>query len=285
MPDDAIHYADSFPPRVGHARSVPCSIRLSVLSASLTRRPKHRTAAIFATAAVHGLVLTALLVGMHAPQDHEEAATVEIITVPAPQPVEPDPQPPTAPPASEPSADPLTPTETVAPPAPQDPAPAELVIPQSEPADPPRPAAEPPAQTEIHRLPPKPATLRAAPPRPAARTTNPATPARSDTSDKPPQQTQATGTLKARIRDAVQAAARCPAAARMMSLSGTVGVAFDYLDGAMIGAPMLTRTSGAPILDTAALNAVRDAHYPAAPPEASAQPLHLLVWVEEACSG
>ena len=91
-------------------------------------------------------------------------------------------------------------------------------------------------------------------------------------------------TLRGRIREAVQAAVRCPAAARMMGLSGKASVAFDYRDGAVIGGVQLSRSTGTPMLDAAALAAVRDAHYPNAPTEMANHLLRLLVWVEEACS-
>jgi protein TonB len=95
---------------------------------------------------------------------------------------------------------------------------------------------------------------------------------------------RAEDSLRGRIRDAVQAAVRCPAAARMMGLSGKAGVAFDYRDGALMGGVQLTRSTGAPMLDAAALAAVRDAHYPKPPPEVANHMLRLLIWVEEACT-
>jgi len=93
------------------------------------------------------------------------------------------------------------------------------------------------------------------------------------------------GTLIGRIRNAVQAAAQCPATARMMRQSGKAGVAFDYRDGAMVGGVQVAQSSGLPVLDAAALSAVRTAHYPEAPPEEMNRVLHLLVWVEEPCGG
>jgi periplasmic protein TonB len=88
-----------------------------------------------------------------------------------------------------------------------------------------------------------------------------------------------------RIRNAVQEAVRCPPAARMMGQSGKAGVAFDYRAGVIVGRAQLARSSGTPVLDAAALTAVRMAHYPEAQPEDSNQLLHLLIWVEEACGG
>jgi periplasmic protein TonB len=90
--------------------------------------------------------------------------------------------------------------------------------------------------------------------------------------------------LRAAIREAVQAAVRCPAGARMMKLSGKAGVAFDYRDGTVIGDARLTRSAGVPMLDVAALEAVRHAHYPPPPAEAINHLLRLLVWVDEACA-
>ena len=91
--------------------------------------------------------------------------------------------------------------------------------------------------------------------------------------------------LTDRIRNAVQEAVRCPPAAQMMGQSGKAGVAFDYRAGAIVGRAQLARSSGTPVLDAAALTAVRMAHYPEAQPEDSNQLLHLLIWVEEACGG
>jgi protein TonB len=70
----------------------------------------------------------------------------------------------------------------------------------------------------------------------------------------------------------------------MMGLSGKAGVAFDYRDGTVMNGVRLARSTGTPMLDAAALAAVRDAHYPKPPPEVANHMLPLLVWVEEACS-
>jgi TonB family protein len=81
----------------------------------------------------------------------------------------------------------------------------------------------------------------------------------------------------------VQAAVICPAAARMMHVSGKVGVTFDYRDGALVGEVQIARSSGTWMLDSAAAGAVREARYPDAPQDDARQVLHLLVWVDEAC--
>ncbi|WP_428486832.1 TonB family protein [Rhodopila sp.] len=169
-------------------------------------------------------------------------------------------------------------------------------------------AAEP---TPVRRLPrpamprpgmprpgmPRPGMPRPVMPRPAAaKATIPAVPDPSDATTavaSQPARPAASGegdhhaaeTLSGRIREAVQAAVRCPAAARMMGQSGKAGVAFDYRDGTVVGGVQLARSSGMSMLDAAALTAVRTAHYPEAPAEVSDQVLHLLIWVDEACGG
>jgi protein TonB len=85
--------------------------------------------------------------------------------------------------------------------------------------------------------------------------------------------------LEARIREAVQAAAHYPAAARMMGVTGRARVQLDYRDGAADG-PSLAQSSGMPILDRAALAAAQRAHYPATPRELAGRLMHFLVWVE-----
>jgi protein TonB len=85
--------------------------------------------------------------------------------------------------------------------------------------------------------------------------------------------------LEARIRQAVQDAANYPPSARIMHLEGRTQVRFDYMDG-MAGAADVARSSNSPMLDRAALAAVRGASLPRAPAEIGARRLPLLVWVE-----
>jgi protein TonB len=85
--------------------------------------------------------------------------------------------------------------------------------------------------------------------------------------------------LEARIRDAVQAAVQYPPAARMMGLTGRARILLNY-DGGNVEGPALAQSSGTPMLDTAALTAAREAHYPKPPPDMAGQRLRLLVWVE-----
>lgn len=89
----------------------------------------------------------------------------------------------------------------------------------------------------------------------------------------------ATATLQGRIRAAIQAALRYPAAAAAMQLTGRAQVQLDYQSGAVRNVQM-KQSAGSPLLDRAALAAVRDAHYPAAPAEVGGRTLPLLVWVE-----
>jgi protein TonB len=85
--------------------------------------------------------------------------------------------------------------------------------------------------------------------------------------------------LEARIRQAVQEAAIYPASARAMHLEGRTQVRFDYTDGA-VNAAGVASSSTSPMLDRAALAAVRAAALPRAPAEIGARRLPLLVWVE-----
>lgn len=84
----------------------------------------------------------------------------------------------------------------------------------------------------------------------------------------PPPQSAAPGIedrFKAAVRDAVYSAYRVPDAARLLSLYGETRVAFALTDGA-IGDVRLIGPSGHAALDAAALEAVRRAAYPEAPP-------------------
>lgn len=85
--------------------------------------------------------------------------------------------------------------------------------------------------------------------------------------------------LEARVRDAVQAAVHYPAAARMMGLTGRARVRLDYQNG-VVDDPSLAQSSGAPMLDRAAISAAQAANYPPAPPDLAGRLLRFLVWVE-----
>jgi protein TonB len=85
--------------------------------------------------------------------------------------------------------------------------------------------------------------------------------------------------LEAHIRAAVQAAVHYPPAARMMGLVGRARVLLTYRDGTA-GGPAVVQTSGAQVLDEAALAAVRSAHYPPPPASIVGHAMRFLVWVE-----
>jgi protein TonB len=85
--------------------------------------------------------------------------------------------------------------------------------------------------------------------------------------------------LEARIRQAVQDAAIYPAAARIMRLQGRTQVRFDYADGTAATLGVAT-SSSSPILDRAALAAVRNAALPHAPAPIGTRKLPVLVWVD-----
>ena len=94
-----------------------------------------------------------------------------------------------------------------------------------------------------------------------------------------PQEPDTVASLQGRIRAAIQAALRYPPAATAMQLAGRAQVELEYRSGGVRNV-QLARSAGSPLLDRAAISAVRDAQYPAAPPEVGDRSLLLLVWVE-----
>jgi protein TonB len=81
--------------------------------------------------------------------------------------------------------------------------------------------------------------------------------------------------LKVLIQHAVQEAAVYPPRARLLHRQGRAQVRFDYAGGAVAGVA-LAQSSQSPMLDEAALEAVRRATYPKA---AAQLRLALVVWV------
>jgi protein TonB len=73
--------------------------------------------------------------------------------------------------------------------------------------------------------------------------------------------------FRAAMRNAVQSVANSvyPDAAKMANESGTAPVTFTYSDGVVTNI-QLAQSSGFPLLDQAALEAARIAHYPLPPP-------------------
>jgi protein TonB len=95
----------------------------------------------------------------------------------------------------------------------------------------------------------------------------------------PPPNSGIEASFESRIRDAVQAALRYPGAARMMNLHGRAHVSLDYHEGSVSNLH-LAQSAGSPLLDNAAMIAVREAQLPQAPPEIGDRLLRLLVWVD-----
>ena len=81
------------------------------------------------------------------------------------------------------------------------------------------------------------------------------------------------------VQTAVQASAIYPPVARRMLVQGRVQVRFDYSGGA-VSSIAVAVPSVSPMLDRAALAAVRNATYPQAPTTLERTRLPLLVWVD-----
>jgi protein TonB len=82
----------------------------------------------------------------------------------------------------------------------------------------------------------------------------------------------------AEVFAAIQAAIVYPPTAKMMKQQGRAKVAFTLTHGHAEGAQLI-QSSGVAAIDTAALAAVRDATYPAPPPEMAGKPLSFAVFV------
>ena len=168
-------------------------------------------------------------------------------------------------------------------PAPKPPAPA---------LQPPKPLPRPTPQPHrvVHRAPaprPQPVTPPAVQPPPAPLPdTRPAMPVAAPMPPAPPAPApppvpdlaSVKTTFEAQLRDAIQAAVRYPRAARLMRLSGRTFVAFSFSDG-HVGALRVVTSSGAPLLDAAAIAAVREAAYPPAPGGLRGRTMTFQIWV------
>lgn len=301
---------------VGKSRASPAtapglSITLSGPMRVQSSLPKcgtwHRASIVGVTVA-YGFIAMGFPIGIRRPVDSDKLAEIEFVEVSNPEPAAVEPEaPPTLQAADTPTADPVVPEALPEEPVPSGaPADPETAPPSQAPerqvtAEPPplaKPSDQPIAMTEVE--PPQPAPAKPLPPSAKTVTPRPSRPQPHVTalhSAAPETKTQTaptvsgnvndnraeTRTLTSLIRDAVQAAVQCPKAARMMDQSGKTGVAFDFRDGVVAGSVQLARSSGLTVLDAAALAAVRNAHYPDAPPGALNQVMHLLIWVEEAC--
>ena len=130
-------------------------------------------------------------------------------------------------------------------------------------AVPPKPAPLPPSPVAAPVPPPPPAPLRAAPLPPPPPAPDP----------------QVRDSYLGRVKAAIQAAVRYPAAARMMGEQGRVEVAFALKDGVADGVRVLVPGIAAGFND-AALAAVRAARVPAPPPALAGKRMNLTLWVE-----
>ncbi|OZB58018.1 MAG: energy transducer TonB [Thiomonas sp. 13-66-29] len=169
--------------------------------------------------------------------------------------------------------------KTVAPPAPKPPELKPIPKPVVKPL--PKPVvhqAEPrPVQPPLPTPAPQPKLEE--PPAPAP-DTKPAMPVAALTPPAPPAPDVASikATFEAALRSAIQAAVRYPQAARLMRMTGRTLVAFSFTDG-RVSALRVVSSSGAPLLDSAAIAAVRDAAYPATPSELRGKTMSFQIWV------
>ncbi|HQT47331.1 MAG TPA: energy transducer TonB [Acidocella sp.] len=201
------------------------------------------------------LEIGALLLFMPLMAQHENPAATPSpiklsIIAPAPTPPPPTPPKPTPPtPVTPPTPTPVAPPQPMPPPPPPRPAIHHQLVHHM---PPPRPVPQP-----VVQQPPTPAP----PPPPAA----PAAPTGGQVD-----------AFRAAIKSAVQSVANqvYPQAAQMAHESGMPEVTFTYLNGTVTNIA-ISRSSGYPLLDEAAMQAVRIAPYPA-PPAAFAN--HTYSW-------
>jgi protein TonB len=118
-------------------------------------------------------------------------------------------------------------------------------------------------------------------PPPVVQSPTPPTPAPPPAPTAPPQPSAGEIDLfQAQMAEAVQRAATqdYPAAAQMAHENGEVEVSFVFEDGAVSNVTVI-QSSGFPMLDDAATQAVRDARYPQQPPDFAGQPHQVRVSV------
>jgi protein TonB len=95
---------------------------------------------------------------------------------------------------------------------------------------------------------------------------------------EPAVSTEVIDRFQAEVRAAIQAAIVYPPTAKMMKQQGRTKVAFTLTHGHAEGM-QIVQSSGVATIDMAALAAVRDATYPAAPPEVAGKQLSFAVFV------
>jgi protein TonB len=86
----------------------------------------------------------------------------------------------------------------------------------------------------------------------------------------------------ARVNAAIQAAVVCPLAAQNMSMSGRTRIQFKLQDS-VASESIVATSSGKPMLDTAALAAVKAAKYPLPPTDIAGQLRAMIVTVVLNC--
>jgi protein TonB len=166
------------------------------------------------------------------------------------------------------------------------------------PAPAPAPSKPPPVErpvTPVHHVTrtvtPRPVTVPTPPAPPVTQApTAPATPSAVPTDapsaphPPPPAATAApapaspNASFEGALRAAIEAALHYPDSARMAGMTGRTRVAFDYRDGTVSDVKVLI-SSGAGLLDRAAIAAVRDAVYPKPDPAFVGKTLSEQLWV------
>ncbi|OYV49336.1 MAG: hypothetical protein B7Z77_08270 [Acidocella sp. 20-58-15] len=176
------------------------------------------------------------------PTDKPSIIKLSMIS-PAPPAPKPPPPPPVVPP--KPTPPPPVPMAPPLPIPPPPPIPHHMATPKP---PPPKHVATPPPVTPppVEQTPPTPT-----PPPPPA----PAAPSAGELD-----------LFRAAMRTAVRQAARTPNSAAMAHEFGVARVSFTFLDG-VVSNIAVVNSSGYPMLDDAAMQAVRDAHYPPVPPD------------------
>jgi protein TonB len=223
----------------------------------------------FMIACATGLLLEAAALAILLPvMTHQSPPPAETQSIVKLSIIAPTPPAPLAPP---PKPQPVTPPKQVTPPLP--PAPPLPMAPPLPPA-PPLPVA--PNRPVIHHPPPRHLQPTPVPP-PVAQVPQPPTspmPAPPPAPVAPAQPSAGEIDLfQARMAEAVQRAATAdyPEAAQMAHENGEVALSFVFQDGRVSNVAIL-QSSGFPMLDSAAMQAVRDARYPQQPADFAGRP-------------
>jgi protein TonB len=88
-----------------------------------------------------------------------------------------------------------------------------------------------------------------------------------------------TADFESKVRTAIQSVLRYPVAAKALGREGRVRVSFDFIDGQASDIHVVD-SADLEAFDHAALVAVQEARFPAAPLELNRQMLHFSIWVE-----